>query len=55
MAKLTSDFEGVPNGEFYPVQFKTGEECPPELEEAARILGALDAKPVRASKAKTKE
>lgn len=41
MAKLTKSFRGVPAGEIYPVQYKPGDECPPELEDAARSLGAI--------------
>lgn len=42
--KLTKDFRGVPNGAFYPVYYAKGDECPKELEEAAREAGALPAK-----------
>lgn len=41
MAKLTKPFRGVPNGEIYPVEYKAGDECPPELEAGARASGAL--------------
>jgi hypothetical protein len=41
MAKLTRPFRGVPNGEIYPVEYKVGDECPPELEAGAFALGAL--------------
>ncbi len=41
MAKLTKPFRGVPNGEIYPVEYKPGHECPPELEAGAFALGAL--------------
>ena len=41
MAKLLKSITGVREGEVYPVEIKAGEECPPELEEAARALGAL--------------
>lgn len=44
MAKLTKAIQGVANGEVYPREFAAGEECPPELEEAARALGALGKK-----------
>lgn len=42
MAKLKKPFTGVPNGEIYPVEFKAGDECPPELEAHAVALGALE-------------
>lgn len=42
MAKLTKTFRGVPDGEIYPVEYRAGEECPPELERAATELGALE-------------
>lgn len=41
MAKFAKPFHGVPNGAIYPVEYTTGEECPQELEAAARALGAL--------------
>jgi len=41
MAKLTKAFRGVPDGEIYPIQYKPGDECPPELEAGARASGAL--------------
>lgn len=40
--KFTKTFRGVRNGEIYPVEFAPGEECPPELEDAAASLGALE-------------
>lgn len=42
MAKLTKPFSGVPNGEIYPVEYKAGDDCPPELEAHAAALGVLD-------------
>lgn len=39
--KLTAALYGVPAGAVHPRWFKAGEECPPELLEAARALGAL--------------
>lgn len=42
--KFSKPFKGVPNGEIYPVDYAPGDECPPELEEAARGEGVL-AKP----------
>ena len=41
MAKLTKPLFGVPNGEIYPREIAAGEDCPPELEAAARDIGAL--------------
>lgn len=42
--KFTKPFKGVPTGEFYPVEYQAGDECPPELLEAAEILGVVDVK-----------
>jgi len=39
--QLTKPFQGVPNGEIYPVNYQPGDECPPELESAATDLGAF--------------
>lgn len=39
--KLIKPFRGVPNGEFYPIDYAKGDDCPKELEEAAREAGAL--------------
>ncbi len=41
MAKFTKAFRGVKKGEIYPTQFKVGDECPPELESAAKSLGVI--------------
>ena len=41
MAKLTKDFIGVPDGAIYPVQYRTGDEVPAELVDAARSLGVI--------------
>jgi len=43
MAKFAKPFRGVPNGEIYGREFAPGDDCPPELESAARELGALEA------------
>lgn len=40
--KLTKDFTGVPDGAIYPVRYSAGDECPPELEDAARACGAIE-------------
>lgn len=53
--KLNAEFQGVPNGEIYPITYAPGDECPPELEDAARSLGVLDeseSEPAAARKAK---
>jgi hypothetical protein len=42
--KFTKPFMGVPNGRVYPEMFEAGEECPPELVEAAVELGAVESK-----------
>ncbi|WP_179284205.1 hypothetical protein [Bordetella genomosp. 10] len=42
MAKFTKAFRGVKKGEIYPTQFKAGDDCPPELESAAKAFGAID-------------
>lgn len=39
--KLTAALYGVPAGAVHPRWFEAGEECPPDLVEAARSLGAL--------------
>lgn len=39
--QFTKPFQGVPNGEIYPVNYQPGDECPPELESAAADLGAF--------------
>lgn len=44
--KLTAPFRGVRKGEIYPVDFAIGDDCPPELEAAAKALGCVDVKPV---------
>lgn len=41
MNKFTKDFLGVKTGDIYPTQFRTGDDCPPELLDAANALGAL--------------
>lgn len=43
MAKFNKRFYGVRHQEIYPTQFEPGDECPPELEEAARADGAIAA------------
>lgn len=42
MVKLAKRFEGVPNGEIYPVTYEPGDECPEELLGAAIAMGVVD-------------
>lgn len=42
MVKLTKDLLGVANGEVYPRLFAAGEDCPPELMQAAIATGSVD-------------
>lgn len=42
MAKLTKDIFGVVAGEVYPKTIPAGEDCPPELEDAAIEAEALE-------------
>jgi len=50
--KLSKPFQGVPDGAIYPVEFAPGDECPPELRDAAESLGALEVPKKPASKGK---
>lgn len=55
--KVIKPFRGVPNGELYPVDYKPGDECPPELLDAAIHFGAVEAakeESTKTPKAKTK-
>lgn len=45
--KLIKEIYGVPNGEVYPRTFPAGEDCPSELVEAARQMGAIEQKVVK--------
>jgi len=47
MPKFTKPFKGVPQGEIYPKEFKSGDECPSELEAAAREKDALEGSPAK--------
>lgn len=51
--KFSQQFFGVIEGEIYPRVFKPGEDCPPELLEAAKSVGAVEtpAKPAPKTKA----
>jgi hypothetical protein len=40
--KLIKDMIGVVEGDVYPTDFKVGDEIPPELEDAAMALGAVE-------------
>lgn len=46
--KVIKEFDGVPDGEIYPVTYKVGDECPPELLDAAKSLGAVEEKEQKA-------
>ncbi|HEV8035970.1 hypothetical protein [Yoonia sp.] len=48
--KFIKPFYGVKAGEIYPHQFKAGDDCPPELEAAAKSVGALEAEKPKAKK-----
>lgn len=50
--KFTQQFSGVVDGEIYPRVFEPGETCPPELLDAAKSVGALEAPAKPAPKAK---
>ena len=54
MAKFSKPFKGVKDGDIYPTQFDKGDNCPPELEDAAKSVGALatDKQPVDKSQDK---
>lgn len=43
--KFSKPFRGVKNGEIYPTQFQAGDECPQELLDAAKSVGAVEVKP----------
>ncbi len=45
MAKLIADVFGVVTGEVYPKIIAAGADCPPELEDAALAIGALESEP----------
>lgn len=40
--RLAKPFYGVPDGEIYPRWYQAGEDCPPELLEAAKAVGAVE-------------
>lgn len=39
---FSKEFRGVRAGEIYPTTFEPGDECPPELVDAAQSLEALE-------------
>ena len=41
MRKFSKPFRGVKEGDIYPTEFESGDECPPELIAGAESLGAL--------------
>jgi len=45
--KLTKAFRGAPDGAVYPVDYEAGDDCPKELEHAAREAGALSDKAMK--------
>lgn len=50
--KFSAPFYGCKDGDIYPTHFSVGDDCPPELQDAARAVGALAAEtPKRKSKA----
>lgn len=55
MAKFSKAFRGVPAGKIYPQDYAAGDDCPPELEAAARDAGALSAASKPAKQAKAEE
>jgi hypothetical protein len=50
MPKFAKPFWGAPNGEIYPRLFVEGDDCPPELEAAARECGAIEPPKAKAKK-----
>lgn len=53
--QFNREFLGCKDGDIYPTEFHPGDECPPELLDAAISMGAVDpepaAKPAKAKKA----
>jgi hypothetical protein len=53
---FTKEFKGCKAGEIYPTTFKPGDECPPELQEAAVVCEVVEVPTEKAAKPrKTKE
>lgn len=44
MPKFTKPFRGAVRGDAFPTQFQVGDDCPPELVEAAKEADALEEK-----------
>lgn len=53
--KFVKPFYGCKKGEIYPTRFEVGDECPPELEAAARSVGAIAVKAEPKRKAQDKQ
>ena len=51
---FSKEFRGVRDGEIYPTTFQPGEECPPELVDAAQSLEVLEVPEAIESKKKDK-
>jgi hypothetical protein len=51
--KFSKPFKGVKAGEIYPTDFEPGDECPPELEQAARASEVLETEQEPAPKRRT--
>lgn len=53
--KFIKPFVGARAGEIYPTEFQPGDECPPELQDAAVSVGAVESRaPAAAPRAKKK-
>jgi hypothetical protein len=50
MSKFSKPFFGAAGGEIYPRWFQPGEDCPPDLMDAAREASALEAQATKAAK-----
>lgn len=48
--KFSQEFTGVIAGEIYPRVFAPGEDCPPELLDAAKAIGAIEKPKAKAAK-----
>lgn len=51
---FSKEFRGVLDGEIYPTTFQPGDECPPELVDAALSLEVLEVPAATESKKKDK-
>lgn len=52
--QFSKEFRGVLAGEIYPTTFKPGDECPPELLDAAISEGVVEQTAPKTTKAKQK-